>query len=95
VDESRSELHRAFHPSDRAEPLRPNEIAPVDIEILPSATFFARGDQLRLDVRGRWPWRRSMFFGMFPGTYAPSPSGTVILHVGGARDAHLLVPRTG
>ncbi|HEY5243439.1 MAG TPA: CocE/NonD family hydrolase C-terminal non-catalytic domain-containing protein [Polyangiaceae bacterium] len=95
VDESRSELHRPFHPSDRAEPLGRNEIAPVDIEILPSATFFARGDQLCLDVRGRWPWRRSMFFGMFPGSYAPSPSATVILHVGGAHDAHLLVPRTG
>ncbi len=94
ADESRSELHRPFHPSDRAEPLGPNEIALVDIEILPSSTFFARGDQLCLEVRGRWPWRRSMFFGMFPGAYAPSPAARVTLHVGGARDAHLLVPRT-
>ena len=95
VDESRSEPHRPFHPSDRAEPLRPGEIAPIDVEILPSSTFFARGDLLRLDVMGRWPWNRSMFFGMFPGTYAPSPRGEVILHLGGERDAHLLVPRTG
>jgi predicted acyl esterase len=81
-------------------PERPRRAAPVgevallDIEILPSATFFARGDRLHLEVMGRWPWRRSTFFGMFPGAYAPSPSGEVILHVGGARDAYLLVPRT-
>jgi predicted acyl esterase len=95
VDESRSEPYRPFHPSDHAEPLRPGQIAPVDIEILPSSTFFARGDVLRLDIMGRWPWRRSMFFGMFPGTYAPSPNAEVVLHVGGARDAHLFVPRMG
>ena len=95
VDESRSEPHRPFHPCDRAEPLAPGEVASLDIEILPSATFFARGDVLRLDVMGRWPWRRSMLLGMFPGTYAPSPDGEVILRVGGTHDAHLLVPRTG
>ena len=95
VDESRSEPHRPFHPNDHAEPLLPGDIAPLDIEILPSATFYARGDVLRLEVMGRWPWRRSMFFGMFPVTYAPSPRGEVILHLGGHRDAHLLVPRTG
>jgi predicted acyl esterase len=95
VDESRSEPHRPFHPSDRVEPLRQGEIAPVDIEILPSSTFFARGDVLRLDVMGRWPWKRSMLFGMFPGSYAPGPDAEVVLHIGGARDAYLLVPRTG
>ena len=72
VDEARSEPHRPFHLGDRAEPLPEGEIAPVDIEILPSATYFARGDLLRLDVQGRWFWRRSMFFGMFPCGYAPA-----------------------
>jgi predicted acyl esterase len=71
---------------------RPGEVAPVEIEILPSATYLARGDVLRLDVQCRWFWRRSMFFGMFPCDYAPSPRGTVILHLGGDRDSHLLVP---
>jgi predicted acyl esterase len=68
---------------------------PVDIEILPSATYFARGDTLRLLVQGQWLWRRSMFFGMFPFAYARSPKGKVVLHFGGSRDAHLLVPRAG
>jgi len=78
---------------DRDEPLPEGEIAPVDIEILPSATHFARGDLLRLDVQGRWFWRRSMLFGMFPCGYAASPTGKVTLHLGGAYDSHLLVPQ--
>jgi predicted acyl esterase len=93
VDAARSEPHRPFHPGDRAEPLRAGEVAPVDIEILPSATAFARGDLLRLDVRGRWFWRRSMLMGTYPCTYAPSPRGEVVLHMGGAHDSYLLVPR--
>jgi predicted acyl esterase len=93
VDESRGEPHRPYHPHDRAEPLRAGEIVPVDIEILPSATYFASGDALRLQIQGHWLWRRSMFFGMFPYSYAPSPEGKVILHLGNGRDSHLLVPR--
>ena len=75
--------------------MRRREVASADIEILPSATFLARGEGLRLELRGRWFWKRNAFFGMYPLSYAPSPSGTVILHVGGEHDAHLLVPRTG
>ncbi|MGA7118520.1 MAG: CocE/NonD family hydrolase C-terminal non-catalytic domain-containing protein, partial [Polyangiaceae bacterium] len=93
VDESRGEPHRPYHPHDRAEPMRPGEVEPVDIEILPSATHFARGDALRVHVQGRWFWRRSMFFGMFPGAYAPSPKAKLIMHFGDGRDSYLLVPR--
>jgi predicted acyl esterase len=93
VDETKSEPHRPFHLGDRAEPLPAGEVAALDIEILPSATYLARGDLLRLDVRGRWFWRRSMLTGMFPCTYAPSPNGELILHMGAAHDAYLLVPQ--
>jgi predicted acyl esterase len=92
VDESRSEPFRPFYPFDHAEPLREGEVAPVDIEILPSSTHFARGDILRLVVQGRWFWRRHPLFGTFPGTYEPSPPVALTLHMGGARDAHLLIP---
>jgi predicted acyl esterase len=94
VEESLAELHRPYHPHDRAEPVRPGEIVAADVEILPSATYFARGDVLRLDVQGRWFWRRNMFFGMFPATYAPSPKARVVLHLGDP-DSYLLVPRVG
>jgi hypothetical protein len=30
---------------------------------------------------------------MFPFTYDPSPAGTVLLHFGAGRDAHLLLPQ--
>jgi predicted acyl esterase len=93
VDESQSEPWRPFLPCDRAEPMRAGQVAQADIELLPSATYFARGDVLRLDVRGRWFWKRNMFFGMYPGTYAPSPKGQVILHFGDDCDSHLLVPQ--
>jgi uncharacterized protein len=93
IDEARGELHRPYHPHDVPEPVRAGDIVPVDIEILPSATYFARGDTLRLHVRGQWFWRRSMFFGMFPFAYAPSPDGKVVLHFGDHHDSHLLVPQ--
>jgi predicted acyl esterase len=95
VDESRSDPHRPFHPCDRAEPLPAGQIGALDVELLPSATLFRRGDTLRLDVQGHWFWRRSAFFGMFPFDYGPSPAGATILHLGGLEGSHLLVPRSG
>jgi predicted acyl esterase len=93
LDESRGEPYRPYHPHDVPEPVRAGEIVPVEIEILPSATSFARGETLRLRIQGQWYWRRSMFFGMFPFAYAPSPEGKVVLHFGEGHDSHLLVPR--
>jgi uncharacterized protein len=94
LDPERSEPHRPVFPFDREEPLAPGEVAAVEVELLPSATFFARGEVLRLDVQGHWLWRRSALFGMFPFDYAPSSAGTVVLHAGAEHPAHLLVPRT-
>ncbi|HEV2418364.1 MAG TPA: CocE/NonD family hydrolase C-terminal non-catalytic domain-containing protein [Terriglobia bacterium] len=95
VDDASSEPHRPVLHFDREEPLKPGQVAPVEIELLPSATLFRRGETLRLDVQGRWFWRRNAFFGTFPADYAPSPPGTVVLHTGGEHSAYLLVPRTG
>ncbi|KIX97604.1 uncharacterized protein Z520_06382 [Fonsecaea multimorphosa CBS 102226] len=36
--------------------LRPNEVAPVDIEIMPSSTLFHPGDSLRLTIKGSDTW---------------------------------------
>ncbi|HEY6458686.1 MAG TPA: CocE/NonD family hydrolase [Polyangiaceae bacterium] len=94
VDEAQSDPWRPFLPCDRAEPLPAGEIARLAIALLPSATSFRRGDVLRVDVRGRWFWKRNPITGIFPADFAPSPAATVVLHTGGACDAHLLVPRT-
>jgi predicted acyl esterase len=93
VDEARSEPHRPFHPCDRPEPFPVGEVAAVDVELLPSATFFRKGDALRLDIQGKWFWRRSIFRGTFPATYEPSPPCKLMIHVGGERPSHLLVGR--
>jgi predicted acyl esterase len=95
LDEQRSEPHRPVRSYDRVEPFLAGRVEPVDIELLPSATRFHAGEALRLDVQGRWFWRRNPLFGMFPGDYSSSTGGTVVLHIGGPHDAHLLVPRAG
>lgn len=94
TDAANSEPHRPVLRFDHEEPLKPGEIAQVDMELLPSATIFRRGELLRLDIQGRWFWKRHALFGTFPGDYAPSAPGTAVLHMGAEHPAHLLVPRT-
>ncbi|MFI8221210.1 CocE/NonD family hydrolase [Streptomyces sp. NPDC085932] len=73
-------------------PFEPGEIAPVDIALLPSATFFRAGDVLRLDVQGRWFFPVDPIRGQFPTRYERAPHCATLLHTGGVHDAHLLVP---
>jgi predicted acyl esterase len=93
LDVQRSEPHRPVLPCDREEFLETGQVAALDIELLPSATLFRRGDTLRLDVQGHWFWRRSLLVGTFPFAYQPNSHGVVALHVGGPHPAHLLVPQ--
>ncbi|MEM7673375.1 MAG: CocE/NonD family hydrolase [Verrucomicrobiota bacterium] len=67
--------------------LRPDEIVPVDVTLQPSATYFRKGERLRLVVASYEP--------------CPSPvftkdltlnSGTHVLHFGGDYDACLRIP---
>jgi len=67
-------------------------MALVDIDLLPVGDLLRVRRVLRLGIRGRWFWRRSMFFGMLPCAYAASPSAKVTLHFGNAHNSHLLVP---
>jgi hypothetical protein len=80
-------VHRHLHP----EPLRPGEIVPVDIALYPHATRFRKGDQLLLEVRGRWHFPRNPFTGQFPARYESSPKATCVLHTGGTSEAYLLL----
>ena len=67
--------------------LEPNQIVSVDIEIYPSSTFFAAGQSLELIISSN--------------EIIPSPPyikdvsinrGTHVLHCGGDRESHLLIP---
>ena len=80
------------HTHRNRQPLSPGEIVAVDIALLPSSTFFAKGESMSIDVQGRWFYLWNPFLGAFPARYAPSPPATCVAHVGGVHDAHLLVP---
>ncbi len=92
TDPARSVPWLPFHPHDRHEPLRPGEIVPVDIALLPSATLFRAGESLRLELRGRQFFLQNPVVGQFPAGYERSPRGTCVLHCGGHYPAVLLLP---
>lgn len=70
----------------------PGEVIPLAIEILPSSTYFETGDELRLEIGGRYPYLRHPLLGQFPAAYQPSPPGRLHLHLG---NSHLLIPALG
>jgi predicted acyl esterase len=76
----------------RSVPLAPGEVVTVTIELPGSATAWAAGDALHLEVGGRWPNRRNPVTGQFPAGYQPSRGGTAVLHTGPGRDVALHVP---
>jgi len=91
LDAARSRPEQPWHTHTREQPLRPGQVVPVDIEIWPSSTRFAAGEQLRLVVQGsdvqQYP----------PGVVAMGHGvtrnkGTHIIHTGGHHDSHLMVP---
>jgi uncharacterized protein len=92
LDTEHSQPWRPVYPFERVLSLAPGEIAPLEIEILPSSTHFGAGDSLQLDIRGRWffPVKIVPIFG--PQYYEASPPATAILHCGGEYDSYLLVP---
>jgi predicted acyl esterase len=91
TDPARSSPAQPWHSHRREIPLEEGEIVPVEIEIWPSGTRFAAGEQLRLIVQG------SDVYKYPPGIVNVGHSqtrnaGTHIIHAGGAYDSHLLIP---
>jgi predicted acyl esterase len=93
VDPDRSLPWLPCHPCDRFDPVRPGQIVPLDIELHPSATLFRRGEQLLLDIQGRWFFPTNPVLGQFPARYERSDRGTCVLHMGGQHDAALHLPQ--
>lgn len=79
-------VHRHLEP----EPFRPGEVVPVDIALYPHATRFRAGDQLLLEIRGRWHFPRNPLTGQLPTWYQPSPKATCVLHTGSTFEGYLL-----
>ena len=93
IDPDRSLPHRPYHPHTDREPLIPGRPVELQIELLPSATLFRAGDELRLDLQGRWFFSRNPLIGQFPPAYAvPTRAGTCTVHAGVDYQTHLTVP---
>ena len=64
----------------------------VRISLLPSATRFRAGDEIRLDIQGHWFHHRDPIHGQFPVGYHTDAKGTCIIHVGPDDVAKLSIP---
>ena len=75
----------------KVQPLQAGEVMPIAIAMRPHATRLRKGDQLRLDLQGRWFYPKSQLRGQFPASYEKSPNATCIFHTGGDCPAYLLL----
>lgn len=94
LDPSRSRPAEPVHAHTVAEPLTPGEVVCMDVALLPSATVFRVGEELRLDVQGRWFFRTNPLTGQLPARYQAGHRTRCILHAGGQRESWLRIPMT-
>lgn len=86
----RASLREGLQP--RLEPLAPGDVVAVEIELAPSATSFVAGEELRLDIQGRWFFPTNPLVGQFPARYSLSQRGRSRLYLGGDDPGVLTVP---
>jgi predicted acyl esterase len=89
LDEERSTPWQPWLSHDNPQSVTPDEIVPVEIEILPSSTLFRAGESLQVVVQGQDLFEHP--------SLAHNHSddvnlGTHSIHTGGEYDSHLLVP---
>jgi len=89
LDPERSTPYRPYHTHDEIRKVRPGEVVPVEIEILPTSAIFERGHRLVIEVGARDD-ARSFFQHDDPRDRIER--GTVSLHTGGRFDSHVLLP---
>jgi hypothetical protein len=86
VDES------GVHPEDVSELLSPGQVVEMTIDLLPSSTLFRAGQELQLEIQGRWFYARNPLTGQFPSYYEKSQPGVCIIHLGGEHATAMDVP---
>ena len=85
------DLSTDYHPvqSHRVEEkLKPGEIVPVEIEIYPHSRIWHKGQQLRLQIAGRY-FREGWFE---PFAWKTDNKGNHVVHTGGKYDSYLQIP---
>ena len=87
LDVERSTPLQPFLKHERSLKLKRGEIAPVEVEILPSSTLFKAGETLELVIQGH-----DLFEHHALAHENTVNKGRHIIHLGGEYDSHLLVP---
>jgi hypothetical protein len=83
LDDALTTELQPVHTHARAEPAAPGEVVPVQLALVPHATRFGTGDELRLEVRARWLFPRNPLTGQFPVGYQRPPAATCTVFTGG------------
>ena len=87
VDPERSLPGQPYHPYLTAQPLQPDEITEVDIELCPTSLRLPAGYRLQLTVRGTSPGHNDPV-----DRPAETFANQVTLHAGPDRPSHVLIP---
>lgn len=90
VNQELSTPYSPEHDFDTLKPLQKGQIAKMELQFEPSATFFRKGDELRLVLQGRY-----FISGLKinqPFTYQKSTSGKCIIHSSAQYRSELLMP---
>lgn len=72
---------------EKPAPLEPNDVVPVEIEILPSSTWFRAGESIQVRIQGKDVFEHSSL-----GHGYPVNEGQHSIHSGGVYDSHILLP---
>ncbi|RTL43881.1 MAG: CocE/NonD family hydrolase [Burkholderiales bacterium] len=91
-DPARSTPWQPVHSHVDVRTLAQGERVTLRIGMLPSATRFRAGDELRLDIQGHWFQRRNPVTGQFPVGYSTASKGTCLIHLEPHAGLRLCVP---
>lgn len=96
LDETKSTIAQPWHTHEHEHKVSPNEIVPVEIELLPSGTLFKKGESQVVVVKGNE---------IIKGNSTPLPNmktryehedtvnkGNHLIYTGGDYDSHLIIP---
>ena len=89
LDEERSTPWQPVLTHDNPQPISPDEIVPVEIEILPSSTLFRSGESLLLVIQGVDLFEHPTLAHDYSNDVN---KGTHTIHTGSQYDSHLLIP---
>ena len=91
-DEEKSTPYQPVYKHEREMKIKPGEVVPVEIEILPSSTLFEKGEKLQVIVQGS-----DIYYYLLPESLCTAHLSSVnkgehVIYTGGKYDSHLLVP---